>query len=306
MLRWVFRSSLFVVSLFSCFLNASLGNQNDVKPEVAISSGFNLLTMRSSALDLELRGDLARVPAGESRFLTREELLSLPQVSYTVTDDANFKGPTQISGVPLEELRNRLSARPQSDIVIALCSDLYQANYSQAYTAAHQPTLVLLVDGQPPAGWRKDSEGHNAYMGPYLISHSKFVPAFHVLSNPEEAQIPWGVVRLEFVDQKKTFDVIAPRGPQANSAEVQAGFRIAEQHCFRCHNQGSTGGQKAGRPWAVLSAWANAAPQYFAAYVRDPKGKNPHALMPGNPNYDEATLRALISYFRTFSSQEKP
>ena len=108
-------------------------------------------------------------------------------------------------------------------------------------------------------------------MGPYLISHPKFVPAFHVLSIPEEPQIPWGVVRLEFRDEKKTFAGIAPRGARADSTEVQAGYRIATQHCFRCHNQGREGGQKAGRPWAVLSAWATASPQYFATYVRDPE-----------------------------------
>jgi mono/diheme cytochrome c family protein len=304
--RWGIRL-LFAIFLFSVLLNLSLGrDQSNAKSGATPSGSLRLRTERLSSLDLELSGDLVGISAEESRYLTREDLLALPQVSYTVSDDANFKGSTQISGVPLEELSKHLSAKPQSDMVIALCSDLYQANYPRAYMLEHQPLLVLLVNGQPPADWPKDSEGHNAYMGPYMISHPKFVAAFHVLSIPEEPQIPWGVVRLEFRDEKKTFAGIAPRGARADPTEVKAGYRIAAQHCFRCHNQGREGGQKAGRPWAVLSAWATASPQYFAAYVRDPRSKNPRAAMPGNPNYDDATLQALISYFRTFNSQEKP
>ena len=37
------------------------------------------------------------------RYITREQLLALPQVGYTVTNDANFDGPTQISGVELDQ-----------------------------------------------------------------------------------------------------------------------------------------------------------------------------------------------------------
>lgn len=66
------------------------------------------------------------------------------------------------------------------------------------------------------------------------------------------------------------------------------------------------GGELAGHPWPVLSAWAASSPEYFAAYVRDPKAKNPHEEMPGNPGYDDATSGALRAYFQTFSPQEKP
>jgi hypothetical protein len=39
--------------------------------------------------------------------------------------------------------------------------------------------------------------------------------------------------------------------------------------------------------------------------VRDPQSKNLHAEMPGNPGYDDATMQALIAYFRTFLVQQK-
>jgi len=258
---------------------------------------------RSSPLDLELGGDLAGGPSGATRYITRDDLLALPQVSYTVTGDANFSGPTQVSGVLLEVLFRRLSAAPRSDMVVAICDDQYRAHYPQAYISAHHPLLVLKINGQAPAGWPKDAEGNGSDMGPYMIAHPKFTPSFKILAHVDEAQIPWGVIRLEFRDEKTVFDAIAPRGPQATDSQVQDGYRIAQQNCFRCHNQGAVGGQKAGRPWLVLSAWAAASPEYFAAYVRDPQAKNPRAQMPGNPGYDEATIRALIAYFRTFSLQ---
>jgi mono/diheme cytochrome c family protein len=232
-------------------------------------------------------------------------LLALPQTTYTATDDPDFAGPTEISGVTLEELAKVLAAAPASDMVVAICDDKYRGNYPRAYVMAHHPLLVLRVNGQLPPGWPKDPETHSS-MGPYMISHGKFTPSFKILSHTDEMQIPWGVVRVEFHDEKAVLGAIAPRGPRAQDAAVQAGYRIAEQNCFRCHNQGGEGGEKAGRPWLVLGSWASADPEQFEGYVRDPKKLNAHAEMPGNPSYDDATLRALRNYFATFILSEKP
>jgi mono/diheme cytochrome c family protein len=276
------------------------------KPAAQNAAKIVLRETRSSALDLEIGGDVTGLSAGTIRYLRREDLLKLPQVSYTVTDDPNFKGPTQVSGVSLEELAQHFSASPQSDLIVAICDDLYRANYARAYITAHDPLLVLLIDGRPPEDWPKDSEGHGIGMGPYLISHPVFASRAKVLSQPEEPQIPWGVIRLEFRNEEQVFGAIAPRGPNAKEPAVQDGYHIAQQNCFRCHNMSAEGGQKAGRSWLVLATWANASPEYFAAYVRTPKAKNPHAQMPGSPSYDDATIHALISYFRTFVTGEKP
>jgi len=281
-------------------LAASLGHA----PAAPLSP--RLHTERSSPFDLELGGEELRgepsLPPGATRYLTRDDLLTLPQVTYTVTDDANFTGPTEVSGILLEDLAQALTASPNSDLLVAICSDEYHANYPHSYIAAHHPLLVLKINGQPPAGWPKDSETHRYDMGPYLISHARFSPAFKIFSHADSAQIPWGVVRLEFRNEKTVFDAIAPRGQQAADPAVQAGYRIAQQNCFRCHNSGPEGGMKSGHPWLVLSAWATASPQYFTDYVRHPQSRNPAAQMPGNPGYDDATIAALISYFKTFQS----
>ena len=264
---------------------------------VAKAHGHRLL-----ATDLEIAGDLEGLSGGSTRYLSREELLTLPQVTYTVTDDSNFKGSTEISGVPLEDLMRALARTPDADLAIAVCDDQYHAHYPRTYLATHHPLLVLKVNGQPPERWPKDSEGHGQAMGPYMISHRQFTPSFKILAHQDEPQIPWGIVRLEFRNEETVFGAIAARGPNASDSAVQAGFRIAQQNCFRCHNMGDVGGGKAHRPWLVLSALATSSPERFVAYVRNPKSKNPNARMPPNPGYDHDTLQALTAYFQTFSA----
>jgi mono/diheme cytochrome c family protein len=261
---------------------------------------------RHASSDLAISGDLAGLPASSTRYITRDSLLALPQVTYTVADDTNFTGQTEISGVPLEELTRLLGAPPGSDLVIAICDDQYRAHYPRDYVAAHRPLLVLRISGQLAERWPKDAEGHGFDMGPYMISHPKFTPSFKIFAHSDAPQIPWGVVRLEFRSEQEVFGAIAPHGSRAADPLVQAGYRIAQQNCFRCHNLGREGGQKAGHPWLVLSAWAAASPEYFAAYVRNPQAMNPCARMPGNGGYDEPTILALTAYFQTFSQQEKP
>jgi mono/diheme cytochrome c family protein len=273
----------------------------------ATAGSFSALhEKRQLASDLEVSGALAGLPPESVRYIARHDLLAMAQTNFTVTDDANFTGATAIRGVKLEDLVQRLAGSSASDLVIAICDDGYRANYPRAYLAAHHPVLVLEVNGQPPGGWPKAAEDRSSDMGPYMISQPKFTPGYKILSDVEQAQIPWGVVRLEFRDEKIVFGAIAPRGPDAQDRQVQDGFRIARQNCFRCHNTGNEGGQKSGVSWEALSRFATASPKDFAAYIRRPLGRNSHAQMPGNPQYDDATLAALSAYFRTFSEPAKP
>jgi mono/diheme cytochrome c family protein len=261
---------------------------------------------RSSPLDLELGGDLAGLPPGAVRYLTREDLEALPQVSYTVTDDANFGAPTQARGVDLEVLTRELAAAAEKAFVVATCKDRYRAHYPQAYIQAHRPVLVLEVNGKPPAGWPKNKEASGSTMGPYLISHPHFTPSFKILGHEDEAQIPWGVVRLEFRKEQEVFGAIAPPGAYASEPAVQAGYRIAQQNCFRCHAPENEGRQKGQLTWFGIAFIASDSPRAFSAYVRNPQRVAPSAQMPGNPSYDDATIEALILYFRTIFAQGKP
>ena len=256
--------------------------------------------------DLEVGGEFAGLPPDSAGYVTRDDLLAMPQVNLTVTDDANFSGAVKIRGVKLEELTRRLHASPAADMVVAICDDGYRAHYTRAYLMAHHPVLVLQVNDEPPSGWPKAAEDHSSDMGPYMISHPKFTAVDRILSQTEEPQIPWGVVRIEFREEKTMFDAIGPRGSRASDPDVQAGLRIAGQNCLRCHNAGDVGGTKSGRSWEALGTMAGASPESFVAYIRDPRAKNPRAQMPGNPQYEDATLSALTAYFRTFALPTKP
>jgi len=261
---------------------------------------------RQQPSDLEVSGALAGLAPDSTRYITREELLAMPQVSFNASDDTNFSQPTKIRGVRLEDLARVFGAAPSSDMVVAICDDEYRANYPRAYLTAHHPVLVLEVNGKAPSGWPKDSQEHKYDMGPYMISNPKFVPSYKILSHQDEPQIPWGVVRIEFRDEKAVFDAIAPRGPHTHDREVQEGFGVAKQNCFRCHNSGREGSQKSGLSWDVLSKLAQAAPEDFTAYIHSPASRNAKAQMPGFPEYDAATLAALTKYFQTFARQGKP
>lgn len=302
--RWVMFIAALMVSLCGALRLHKVNAQTTGAVAAAQKPLYaRLRWKRAAPSDLEISGDLTGTPAHGSRYASREQLLALPQVNYTVTNDANFKGPTEISGVALDELLQGLTENPQTELAIAICSDKYEAHYPRDYMTAHKPVLVLKINGKGPADWPKFSTG--ADMGPYLISSADFKPSFKILSHEDEPQIPWGVVRLEIRKEDIVFNAIRPSGPGANSSDVQDGYRIAQQNCFRCHNTGDEGGTKAQRPWVVLSMWATASPDNFAAYIHDPKSRNPKSEMPGFPNYDAATLRALTRYFQSFNEDTK-
>jgi mono/diheme cytochrome c family protein len=273
------------------------------KSEAPRPEGAIWHTTRTSPLDLELGGDLVGLALGAKRYVSRQDLLALPQVSYTVTDDLNFNGSTGLRGVELELLARTFAAEGEKALVVVTCVDLFRAHYPQAYVQAHQPLLVLEINGQGPDAWPKSREG--LPMGPYVISHPHFIPSFKTLSQEDEAQIPWGVLRLEFRNEKKLLDSIAPVGPTSGEPAVQAGYRIAQQLCLHCHSTG-TEPLKGKWTWAAIGMMAASAPSQFAAYVRNPRGTAQYAEMPAYPNYDDATLEALTSYFRTFDPAKRP
>ena len=255
-----------------------------------------LLTTRVAPTDLEIG-----LTAGATQFISYQDLLRLPQVSFAASNDSNFPAPARLSGVPLAELKRSLGAH--EDMVVAICEDGYRSNYPAAYIAAHHPVLVLKVDGKAQKDWPKTHEG--GALGPYVISNPDFVPSFKVLSHSDEAQIPFRVVRVDFRSESQVFGAIAPRGEFAPGSPVMDGYRIAEQNCYRCHNMGAEGGHMASIPWPVLGAFAKGSPEFFAKYVRHPEALNPKSRMAGSPEYDDQTIAALEAYFSTFAAGDK-
>ena len=270
----------------------------------AASSGQPaLLTARSSPGDLEIGGELAGLARGTVRYVRYEDLLALPLETYTISDDTNFKGKTEISGVPLTALAKMFGQTDHSDMIVAICYDKYRSNYPSDYLAAHHPILVLKINGQLRDKWPKSEYG--GPLGPFLISHPTFKPSFSVLSHKDEAQIPFGVTRLDFRTEAVVFGMIRPEGNWAKGSQVWQGYQIASQDCYRCHGLYGEGGERASRSWLVLAAWAATDATRFEAYIRKPQSIQPCAKMPAHSDYDDATLAALTAYFTTFAPVRK-
>lgn len=262
----------------------------------AADSGAILHAQRTSPGDLEVGGELAGLPAGSTRYVRYEDLLQLPQETYTVSDDSNFHGKTEIGGVALSTLAKTLGQ--SADFIVAICYDHYRTNYPTDYLGAHHPLLVLRINGLERDQWPRGDGGGS--MGPYLISHPVFKPSFKVLSHEDEPQIPYGVTRLEFRREAEVFGAIRPRGNWPEDSQVAQGYVIARQDCFRCHNMGAEGGTMAGRSWQRLAVIAAFDATRFQYTIRDPASVKPGAKMPAHKDYDDATLKALTEYFKTF------
>ncbi len=262
---------------------------------------LSLHDSRTSPTDLQFSGDVPGTIDYAGRYVAYSELLKLPQVTFTVTDDSNFPGKTEIQGVYLDEVLHAFGIPDANTLVGANSDDGYEGHYTVEYRAVHHPILVLQVNGKKlQIAKRSSSDG---IYGPYLISQPSFTPRYRILAHAEEAQIPNGVLELRFLNQDEVLQAIEPRGDFADGSPQMQGYRIAQQNCFRCHNAGAYGGRKAGISWGVLGRIATTKPEFFKGYIKDPESESDYAEMPGFPEYDDATLAALTAYFQAIPAK---
>ena len=265
----------------------------------AVPHRIALETTRSSPQDLEITGDVPGL-AGASRFVRYSDLAALPQVSYTVKDDANFENAIKLSGVPLDELSQAIGLTGGKQLIAAVCTDGYEGHYTADYRTSHHPFLVLKVDGKDPAQWPRGPNGE--IYTPYLVSHPYFKSNFKVLAQAEEAQIPFGVVKLRFYDETTTLAALKP--PASAPPAAMQGYRIVLQNCLRCHRGADIGGSKSPFAWPQMALIAQGNAPAFGKYLVQPNRVNPEATMPPNPTFDAATVAALTAYFQ--SEGQKP
>lgn len=267
------------------------------------SAGHLLQTTRSAPSDLEITGTAVNAARDAVRYISYEHLLTLPQVTAAVIGDDNFRGLPHkkivVTGVYLDVLEDSLGVDSSSDLVTAHCADGYRSDFTREYIHSHRPILAMKIDGEPVKTWV--AQTHTSDPGTYFITYQDFAPSFNVLSYQEMPEIPAMVVRLHFGSSQPVFSAIAPRQGTSSDLRVMEGFRIAQQHCYRCHNMGSYGGTKAGRSWRTLGTYAAASPSTFERYIRNPKFVDPKSAMPANPEFDKPTVEALQAYFQTFA-----
>ena len=272
---------------------------------VACFGASSILRSRRSAPD-DLEVDLGRSANGRVEFVRRLDLLGLPQRTAQVFGDEDLTElpgeGVKVEGVEFAVLAERLGLADSGYLIEAICSDRYDAPFPSEYIKTHRPILVLRINGLSLHAWAVKSGRDDP--GPYFVAYDHFVPSFQVLSHPDHEQVPAQIVRLKVNVEEKVMATIAPRGPDAAQDKMVAASRIAQQNCLRCHNAGPFGGTKAGRSWMVLSGIAVKDQERFEAYVHAPTSVDGGATMPGNPQYDEETLRALAKYFGTFAIED--
>jgi mono/diheme cytochrome c family protein len=297
----IMRIGLMVVGL----MLAGAGALSALQPPTLFSAPgpqrIALQAERSSPQDLEITGDVPGIPVGESRFIRYADLAALHQVIFTVKDDANFDGPVQLSGVPLEELTAAIGlSAATKQLIAALSTDGYEGHYTAEYRIAHHPFLVMKEGGKSPGQWPKGPDGE--VYGPYAISHPSFRSSFAILGQPEEPQIPFAVNKLRFYNEAAALNALKP--PTSAGPAAMQGYRIVVENCLRCHRAADIGGNKSPFAWPQLALIAQGNASAFGKYLVQPNRVNPEATMPANPSFDAATVAAVTAYFQ--SQEQKP
>ena len=250
---------------------------------------------RGGPFDLNLSGSIEGLPAGGWGHLRRADLLALPATTLAVRDELGPRIQT-VRAIFLSDLLARLPLRRGADLVLAECSDGYLSVYPLAFIRAYRPFLIVSVGGRGPADW--PALGVPAGAGPYVIDVStELVPAAARLRDLGHKQ-PWGVVALRVTTVADAFGALY-RGRWAGLGAAAADGRdIWINSCASCHfgPDGATGGSKAGRPFAVVAAFAAAAPDFLRQYVRDPQSLMPGAKMEPHPYYSRRDLDDLIAF----------
>jgi cytochrome c2 len=256
---------------------------------------LDLHAVRGSPYDLAVTGLLAGVEPGATRYARWADLRALPTTRLRV-DGEFVKGPQDLTVVYLADIWKALPAAEGADTLLADCGDGYSAVYTAAFVAAYRPFLVLEIDGKGPENWPPPGLAFNP--GPYVITVSAdLVPSVAQFLDIEHKK-PWAVTTLELGNFAAKYRGIYTGRWASLPPDADAGRQIWINSCACCHPgpAGTFGGTKAGRPFAVIAAYAGADPAFFRKYVRNPKSLVASAKMEAHPHYTDAELGQLIAF----------
>jgi hypothetical protein len=259
------------------------------------ASALDLHGDRGSPYDLAVKGRLAGVPAGETRYARWSDLRALPTAVLSV-DGEFVKGRQALTVVYLSDLWKALPTAPGADTFLATCADGYASVYTSGFISAYRPFLVLEINGKGPREWPPAGLTFNP--GPFVITVSAdLVPAAATYRDIAHKK-PWGVTMLEIASYAERFGPVYSGKWASLSPSAGDGREIWVNSCASCHEgpPGIFGGTKAGRPFPVIAAYAGYDRAFFVKYVRDPKSLVPCAKMEPHPRYSDAELSGLIAF----------
>lgn len=250
---------------------------------------------RGSPYDLALTGRIAGLAAGGIGYARWADLRALPTTQLTVEGEF-IKGSQVLTVVFLSDLWKALPVTEGADTILAACGDGYASVYTSDFISEYRPFLVLEINGNGPASW--PPPGLNFNPGPYVITVSAaLVPSVAHFLDVEHKK-PWAVTTIEIGNFAAKYRGVYTGRWASLSADATAGRQIWINSCGCCHAgpAGTFGGTKAGRPFAVIAAYAGADPAFFRKYVRNPKSLVASAKMEPHPHYTDAELAQLIAF----------
>ncbi|WP_324726113.1 c-type cytochrome [Actomonas aquatica] len=269
---------------------------------LANAGDLTLSTESSSPYDLAILGGLDGVPAGETRYVSWDEVAGLPTTTLELTGEF-VPGKQEVTVVFVEDLWKVLPVAAEADTLLAWCTDDYFSIYPPEFIAKQKPFVVVKINGDGPDKW--PPEGLSFNPGPYVISVAdEVVPGTRAILDVGHKR-PWGVDKIKFVNED---EALAPAfaGEWSDVSELAAAGRtIWVNSCSSCHPGpgGLVGGNKSQRPFPVLQAHAKYNTDYFRKYVRDPKSLVPSATMEPHPHYTDAQLDALVAFISAESGE---
>lgn len=265
----------------------------------ASASTLELHPERASPFDLAIKGSLKGVPPGETRYLRRADLETLPSRELTLTGEF-VPGEQSVTIILLDDLLSRLPRTAEADTVIATCTDGYASVYTKEFIAGQKPFVVLRINGQGPDHWPPPGLKFNP--GPYVISVAdQLAPGVSALLDIGHKR-PWGVDTVEIANYASRFTPLLSTPATPLSPLATEGRTLWVDSCFSCHEAPGSeklGGTKAARPLPILALHATYNPAYFKTYVRTPTSLNPAAKMEPHPHYTEGQLDALIAFLKS-------
>jgi mono/diheme cytochrome c family protein len=246
--------------------------------------------------DLEVRG--GRVEG----FLSWESVAALPGVQTHLAPLDWLDGEHRIEALPLEALVRALGGDPTRQTVVTDSADGYQSHFSPQVIADAKPIVVLRIGGLPPKEWPRG--GLPFWPGPFFISVIPSLAPEAAADRFASHKRPFAVTRLRLMQWEDYTRGATPTVGGEQMPLVARGRALFEVSCASCHNvPGGMGGGFAQRNTLILATYAQAMPDYFNGYVRNPKASRADARMPAQPDVTDAELDGLRAYLAALHPQ---
>jgi len=250
---------------------------------------------RSSPFDLAVRGAVAGVPEGATRYARWSDLRALPTSRISVNGEF-IKGVNVVTVVFLSDLWKALPVSADADTVLATCTDGYASGYTSGFISTYKPFLVLEIDGKGPKDWPPPGQTFNP--APFVITVAPELYAGAPTFLDIEHKKPWSVSTVSFARFSDTYKGIYSGRWASLGPEAAAGRQIWINSCASCHSgpKNTFGGTRSERPFPIIAAYAGSAPALFKKYVHNPKDVVASAAMEAHPWYTEKQLSDLIAF----------